>query len=71
MIKYIKSIMKNNRTPAITTKKKTLAAATSRACRKAARETGKLKQSNNGSYLFSDTHLSSDALDILMILTNR
>ena len=64
MIKHIKCIMKNKKTPATTTKKKTLAATTSRSRRKAARETAKLKQSNGGSYLFSDTHLSSDALHI-------
>ena len=56
--------MKNKKTPATTTKKKTLAAATSRSRRKAARETAKSKQSNDGSYLFSDIHLSSDALNI-------
>ena len=56
--------MKNKETPATTTKKKTLAAATSRSRRKAARETAKSKQANDGSYLFSDTHLSSDALNI-------
>ena len=56
--------MKNKKTPATTTKKKTLAAATSRSWRKAARETARSKQSNDGSYLFSDTHLSSDTLDI-------
>ena len=41
-----------------------MAATTSRSQRKAARETVKSKQHNDGSYLFSDTHLSSDALDI-------
>ena len=68
VIKYIiKSIMKNNKTPATTTKKKT---ATLRSHRKAAMETSQLKQSDDGSYLFSNTNLSSDAFDMLSTSIN-
>ena len=56
----MKSNMKNKKTPASTTKKKSLPAATSRSCRKAAREVARGTQSNDGSYLLSDANIASD-----------
>ena len=55
----MKSNMKNKKTPATTTKKKCLPAATSRSRRKAAREMARGTQSNDGLYLLSDVNIAS------------
>ena len=54
--------MKNKKTLATTTKTKALRGFTAGSRRKAAWETAELKQSNDGSYLFSDANFTSDAL---------
>ena len=56
----MKSNMKNKKTPATSTKKKSLPAAMSRSCRKAAREMVRGTQSNDGPYLLSDANIASD-----------
>ena len=56
----MKSKIKNKKTPASTTKNISLPAATSRSCRKAAREVVRGTRSNDGSYLLSDTNIASD-----------
>ena len=52
--------MKNKKTPASTTKKKSLPAVSSRSRRKAAREGIRGTQLNGGSYLISDANSSSE-----------
>ena len=56
----MKSNMKNKKTPATTTKKKSLPGATSRSRRKAAREMTRGTQSKDGLYLLSDANIASD-----------
>ena len=56
----MKSNMKNKKTPASTSKKRNLPAASSRSRRKAARELTRGTQSNDGSYLLSDANMTSD-----------
>ena len=62
--------MKSKKTPATTTKKKSLPAATSRSHRKAAREMARGTQSNDGLYLLSDANVASDTLAMLSTSLN-
>ena len=67
----MKSNMRNKKTPASTSKKRSLPAASSRSRRKAARELTKGTHSNDGSYLLSDANMASDTPVMPSTATNH